>query len=143
MEDTRRRLELMAGSGGMKMAFSGRIPHSRRALEATEYAIEQGRGLEFHRAVFHRLYGEGLDIGSWEVLGAAAAEAGLDPDALRKAVESGRLTPVLDAKLARAAALGIKAVPTYIINDSYRIVGAQPYEVFQEAIALMEQGKKS
>lgn len=135
MEDTRRRLTLMADSGGMEMVFTGRLPHSRRALEATEYTRERGRGNGFHRAVFHQLYGLGRDIGSWEVLRDAAAEAGIDPDDMEQEVTSGRLGPVLDAKLTRAAELGIKAVPTYIINDSYRIVGAQPYDVFREAIA--------
>jgi predicted DsbA family dithiol-disulfide isomerase len=141
MEDTRRRLEKMADSGDMELVFSGRIAHSRRALEATEYASEQGRGVEFHRAVFQKLYGEGRDIGSWEILRAAARDAGLDADTMEEAVASGRFAPVLDTKLARAAELGIKAVPTYIINDNYRIVGAQPYEVFQEAITRMEHGE--
>jgi predicted DsbA family dithiol-disulfide isomerase len=141
MEDTRRRLEKMADSGDMELVFSGRIAHSRRALEATEYAGEQGRGDEFHRAVFQKLYGEGQDIGSWEILRAAARDAGLDADAMEEAVAGGRFSQALDIKLAQAAELGIKAVPTFIINDDYRIVGAQPYEVFQEAIARLGHGE--
>jgi len=135
MEDTRARLGRMADTGGMKMVFSGRIPNSRLALEATEYAVAKGRGEEFHRAVFEKLYAEGRDIGDWKVLREAAEGAGLEADDLENAVSRGDFTGVLDVKLAEAIERGIKAVPTFIINGSYRIVGAQPYETFQKAIA--------
>jgi predicted DsbA family dithiol-disulfide isomerase len=133
-DDTHTRLRQMADSGGLKMVFTGRIRNSRLALEATEYAYTHGRGDEFHRAVFEKLYGQGQDIGSWEVLRAAAEVAGLEAAVLEKAVTSGEYSEVLEGKLVQAAQLGIKAVPTYVINGSYRIVGAHPYEVFQEAI---------
>lgn len=136
-DDTHARLRQMADSGGLKMVFTGRIRNSRLALEATEYAYAQGRGDEFHRAVFNKLYGEGLDIGSWEVLRSAALEAGLESGELEKTITNGEYTAVLERKLAEAAELGIKAVPTYVINGSHRIVGAQPYVVFEEAIAQL------
>lgn len=134
-DDTHMRLRKMADSGGLKMVFSGRIRNSRLALEATEYAYVQGRGDEFHRAVFDQLYGEGRDIGSWDVLRDAARAAGLDAGELEKAITGGDYAQVLEKKLAAAAELGIKAVPTYVINGSHRIVGAHPYSVFEEAIA--------
>lgn len=134
-DDAHARLRKMADSGGLEMVFTGRLPNSRLALEATEYAYAQGRGDEFHRAVFDKLYGEGRDIGRWEVLRAAISEAGLEAGELERAVASGEYATILDRKLAAAAELGIKAVPTYVINGSYRIVGAHPYAVFEEAIA--------
>jgi len=134
-DDTHARLRKMAGGGGLKMVFTGRIPNSRLALEATEYAYAQGRGDEFHRAVFNKLYGERRDIGSWEVLRAAAGDAGLEAAELEKAITGGKYSAILDGKLVEAAELGIKAVPTYVINGSHRIVGAHPYAVFEEAIA--------
>jgi len=138
VDDTHMRLRKMAEGCGLKMVFTGRIPNSRLALEATEYAYAQGRGDEFHRAVFDKLYGEGRDIGSWEVLRAAASDTGLDATELEKAITGGEYTAVLGRKLAKAAELGIKAVPTYVINGSHRIVGAHPYAVFEEAIAGTE-----
>lgn len=134
-DDTHTRLRMMADSGGLKMVFSGRIRNSRLALESTEYAYAQSRGNEFHRAVFDQLYGEGRDIGSWEVLRVAAGVAGLDANALEKAITGGEYTEVLDGKLLESARLGIKAVPTYVINGTHRLVGAHPYATFEEAIA--------
>jgi predicted DsbA family dithiol-disulfide isomerase len=134
MEDTRKRLARVAESGSLPMVFSGHIPNSRRALEATEYAWSQGKGEEFHRAVFARLYGEGKDISRWEVLREAAVAAGLDPDDLQQQTESGRFRQEVEAQAEAARELGIHAVPTYVINEKYRIVGAQPYDVFRQAI---------
>jgi predicted DsbA family dithiol-disulfide isomerase len=34
----------------------------------------------------------------------------------------------------------VTGVPTYVINDRYAVVGAQPYEVFKDALAqIMNQ----
>lgn len=134
MEDTRRRLKQVADSGRLPLVFPERMVHSRRALEATEYAADHGKDEPFHRAVFSRLYGEGLDIGRWDVLSSAAVDAGLDPVGMEKAVASRKYAGILETKLERAAELGIHAVPTFIINDRYRIVGVQPVETFQETI---------
>jgi predicted DsbA family dithiol-disulfide isomerase len=143
MEDTRARLRKMADAAGLKMVFSDRIPNSRRALEATQFATARGMGREFHRAVFHKLYGEGRDIGGWDALREAAWAVGLDADAMQHDIDSGRYSADLDARLSEAKTLGIKAVPTYILNDKYRIVGAQPFETFQRAIAKLDLNENS
>jgi predicted DsbA family dithiol-disulfide isomerase len=139
MAGTHERLLQMAHAAGMEMVFSEHIPNSRRALEATEYARAQGKGLEFHRVVFGKFYGEGQDISRWEVLRAAAQEVGLDADAMQHETESGSFTAGFDAQIEEAYSLGITGVPTYILNDKYAIVGAQPYEVFKRAIARLEK----
>ena len=142
MTETRQRLEQMAHAAGMEIVFSEHISNSRRALEATEYAKSQGMGEEFHRAVFHKLYGEGQDISQWDVLRAAAGEVGLNADSMQSEIESGKYSAYLEAQLAKTLSLGITGVPTYILNDTHRIVGAQPYEAFKETIDRLESGKK-
>jgi predicted DsbA family dithiol-disulfide isomerase len=138
MAGTHERLRQMARAAGMEMVFSDFLPNSRRALEVTEYARTQGKGLEFHRVVFRKFYGEGQDISRWDVLRAAAQEVGLDADAMQRETESSNFTAGFDAQIEEAYSLGITGVPTYILNDKYAIVGAQPYEVFKRAIARLE-----
>ncbi len=72
---TSERLRLMARANGMEMVTPSRIPNTRLAHEATEYARKLGNGEDFHRIVFRQYYSEGQDIGHWEVLRAAAEEA--------------------------------------------------------------------
>jgi predicted DsbA family dithiol-disulfide isomerase len=131
------RLDLMARAAGMEMVHPDLIPNSRRALEASEYARGKGKHEEFHRIIFGKFYGAGQDIHDWTVLRSAAEEAGLDPDGMEREIESGKYREVLDAEIEEAYALGITAVPTYVLDDKYAIVGAQPYEAFERVLARL------
>lgn len=131
-------LRRTAQSYGMEFVHVQRFFNTRRAHEATEYAREQGKSDEFHRAVFHKVYGLGQDISTWDVLCVAATESGLDADALQNAVESGQYTASVQSQVDHAHELGITGVPMYIFNDRYAIVGTKPYDVFQQAIARVQ-----
>lgn len=128
------RLRQMARANGMEMVSPSWIPNTRLAHEATEYAREQGKADDFHRIVFRKYYGEGQDIGRWEVLRAAAEEVGLDASVMECLVIDGRYTATVEDQVEEAFALGITGVPTYILNDRCAIVGAQSYEVFEQAL---------
>lgn len=131
------RLKQMARAAGMDMVFPTRIPNTRFAHEATEYARAHGKHLEFHRILFRLYYGEGKDIGSWQVLRAAAQESALDPEEMERDVQSGKYTAAVQEQIVQAQEMGISGVPTYILDDKYAIVGAQPYEVFERALARL------
>lgn len=139
MAGTTERLKHMARAAGLEMVTPTRIPNTRRAHEATEYARQQGKGEAFHRVVFRQFYGEGRDISRWEVLREAATEVGLNPDVMQRETESGKYRAIVEARFDEAYALGISGVPTYILNDKREaaIVGAQPYEAFQQALARL------
>ena len=128
------RLSQMAGANGLKFTSTRRIYNTRLAHEATEYAREHGKAGEFHRVVFRSVYAEGQDISLWDVLRSAAQEAGLDADNMQKEVSGGKYTAEVEAQVQRAYQIGVSGVPTYVINGRYAIVGAQPYEVFKNAL---------
>ncbi len=128
------RLSQMAKSFGMKFVSTKRIYNTRLAHEATEYARDHGRVQEFHAIVFRKVYGEGLDISQWDVLRSAAEEAGLDPDEMQREVEAGKYTENVEQQVKQAYQMGVSGVPTYVINDRYAVVGAQPYDVFKRAL---------
>ncbi len=116
------------------------IPNSRLALEASEYARERGRHEAFHEAVFRKFYGEGQDIGRWDVLWAAAVAVGLDPEGMQRETAAGRYRAAVDAQIAEAQAIGITGVPTFIFDGRYAVVGAQPYEVFRGVMGRIMAG---
>ncbi len=128
------RLSQLAASFGMKFVSTKRIHNTRLAHEATEYARDHGKLVEFHRIVFRKVYGEGLDISQWEVLRAAAAEAGLDAEGMQRDVEAGKYTANVEEQVQQAYRMGVSGVPTHVINNRYAVVGAQPYEVFKRAL---------
>ena len=128
------RLRSMATSYGMEFKSTERIYNTRLAHEATEYAREHGKGVEFHKVIFRMIYAEGKDPSQWDVLRSAAQEVGLDGETMQKDVESETYKVNVEEQVRQAYQIGVTGVPTYVINDRYAIVGAQPYEVFKNAL---------
>ncbi len=129
------RLSQIASSYGMKFVSTKRIYNTRLAHEATEYAREHDKAIEFHRVVFRKVYAEGQDISQWDVLCSAAVEVGLNADEMQGEVKNGKYTADVAAQVQDAYQMGVSGVPTYVINNRYAIVGAQPYEVFKNALS--------
>jgi predicted DsbA family dithiol-disulfide isomerase len=128
------RLHQIAASYGMEFVSTKRIYNTRLAHEATEYARQHGNPNEFHKVVFRKVYAEGQDPSHWDVLRSAAQEVGLDAEEMQHEVESEKYKADVEEQVRRAYQIGVTGVPTYVINDRYAIVGAQPYEVFKRAL---------
>ena len=135
------RLRSIANAYGMEFESTERIYNTRIAHEATEYAREHGRGNEFHKIVFRKVYAEKQDPSSWDVLRSAAEEAGLNADEIQRDVDGGKYTANVADQVNWAYQIGVSGVPTYVINDRYAVVGAQPYEVFKNALAQIMNKK--
>jgi predicted DsbA family dithiol-disulfide isomerase len=128
------RLRSIAETYGMKFVSTERVYNTRLAHEATEYAREHSKGNEFHKILFRKLYAEGHDPSQWETLRSAAEEAGLNADEMQREVESEKFTANVADQVRWAYEIDVTGVPTYVINDRYAVVGAQPYEVFKDAL---------
>ena len=128
------RLLQMARSYGMEFVSTQRIYNTRLAHEATEYARVHSKGNEFHKVVFRKVYAEGQDPSQWDVLRSVAEEVGLDADEMQREVENEKYMATVVDQVRWAYQIGVTGVPTYVINNRYAIVGAQPYEVFKGAL---------
>ena len=135
------RLQSIANSYGMEFVSTKRIYNTRLVHEATEYAREHGAGNEFHKVVFRKVYAEGQDPSQWDMLRSVAAEVGLDPDEMQREVQSEKYTANVADQVRWAYQIGVTGVPTYVINNRYGIVGAQPHEVFKEALEQIANQK--
>ena len=134
LQGSEERLRQIADSYGMDFVSTQRIHNTRLAHEATEYAREQGKGNEFHKVVFRKVYAEGRDPSQWDVLRSAAEEVGLDAGEMQREVEDEKYMAKVVDQVRWAYQIGVTGVPTYVINDRFAIVGAQPYEVFKEVL---------
>jgi len=135
------RLSSIAGVYGMQFVSTERIYNTRIAHETTEYAREHGKGNEFHKVVFRKVYADGLDISQWDVLRSAAEEVGLNADEMQREVEDEKYKVNVEEQVKWAYQIGVSGVPTYVINDRYAVVGAQPYEVFKNALTQIMNKK--
>lgn len=122
-------------------------PGSIRAHEAARCAIEQGRYWELHTRLFSAP-GSHTDA----ALESRAAEAGLNVEALRACLASGRTEAAVRQSVAAAGQLGASGTPTFFVGvkegnaDQIRVLqgmaGALPYSEFEKALDTAgKQGK--
>lgn len=110
------------------------LPNTKLALMVTEYAKEQGFFEEFHAAVFKAYFSEGLNIGSREVILNIADSLGMNKNQVAAALEDPRWEKQLTANRQSGQKWQVTGLPTFIIQDEKRIVGAQTYDAFKRAL---------
>ena len=99
-----------------------------------QYANEQGKGTEFFKRFYAAHFTEGEIISDTDSIVRMSEEIGLDGGAVRDIVENGKNTDKVEQDIAQAQTLGVQGVPFFLVNDKYSISGAQPVELFQQAL---------
>jgi predicted DsbA family dithiol-disulfide isomerase len=107
--------------------------NSRLAQELAKWAEAQGRGDEYHDAIFRAYFVDGQNIGQVGVLIGIAQSIGLPGPEARAVLEERNFKTAVDADWLRSRHLGITGVPTFVIHDR-GLVGAQPYEALEELL---------
>ena len=129
-------LEPLCQKVGLKMCLPPKVvprPYTRMAFQGLYFAREQGLEEAYCHRVFRAYFEEERDIGDLEELAALAAEAGLDPDAFRQALESGRWEAQEREAVRRAKQdLKVRVVPTAFLGEHRLEGGAQSMEELRE-----------
>lgn len=81
----------------------------------------------------------GRDIGQLDVLLDIAQTQGLDVADIEARLRGQEKLPEVEDDLQFAQAASISGVPFFVINDKYGISGAQPVEVFVQALKQIEE----
>jgi protein-disulfide isomerase len=121
------------------LAFLGR--DSPKAAAATYCAEEQGKYWEYHNLLYNTQ--EGIDSGwaNTERLKAFAFSLGLDTELFDSCLDSGKFSKRVQFNINEAKKHGASGTPTFIIVNSdgqqQKLVGAQPYSVFQNVLEAM------
>lgn len=125
----------VAAAAGLEYRFD-LLKHTNtvKAHELLHFAKEQGRQLELAERLMSAYFTEGRNLGLEDELVDLAREAGLDRDAARDALQSGRYLAAVRADQAQAAAYGINGVPFFVIDGKYGVSGAQPAEAFAQIV---------
>lgn len=96
--------------------------------------LGQEQQIALKRQLLKVYHFDNYDTSETDVLVQAAQDVGLDADAARDVVASGRYTDEVRAEQAKWRDLGITSVPSVIINDKYLVSGGQPPEAFEQAL---------
>jgi len=78
---------------------------------------------------------DGLPVGDHATLTELATEVGLPADRVREVLAGTTYTEEVAADQAQAVAYGANGVPFFVIDEKYGVSGAQPVEVFKEALS--------
>ena len=127
-------LRSYADEAGLVMRRPPLVPYTMYALEATEYAQEQGLFDSFHLGAYKAYWEEGRDLGDLEVIQGIASKCGLDWPELSQRLSSGYYRETVLAQYQEAVSLGIRGIPAFLIGNQL-FTGAQPYEIFKLALA--------
>jgi 2-hydroxychromene-2-carboxylate isomerase len=88
------------------------------ADRAAVWAKERGAGEAFILALYRRQFRHAADITALEVLGAAAADAGLYPEEMAEAIQRPEIKDALRQATETAWELGVRGVPSLAIGEA-------------------------
>ena len=91
-------------------------PNGLFAMRAATYAKEIGRTVSFSLAAFRQAFAAGRDLGEPDNVLLAAAAAEIHPRAMLAAVERDSLKGALREATDRAGDLGVKGVPSVVVD---------------------------
>jgi predicted DsbA family dithiol-disulfide isomerase len=110
------------------------VANSFTAHRFIHLANEHGLGAEAKEALLSGHFEHGEDIGDLDYLVRTGAGLGLDGAMVREALENGRYADEVRADIAAARAVGVTGVPFFVLDRKYGISGAQPAELFSQAL---------
>jgi len=110
-------------------------PEAEPAAIAANCAGEQKKYYVFSDLLFNG----GKDLGR-KAYEAYAAQIGLNTDDFKKCLDEQRYKAEVTADYDYAANLGVRSTPTFFING-LAVVGAQPFDVFQQVIDMELAGE--
>ena len=126
-------LRSQAQESGLIMRPPPVTPNTMYVLEATEYAQQQGKFLEFHWAAYKAFWEDRQDLGDLAVIEAVAQSVDLNSTELMERLESRHYSSTVMGQYQEALQYGISGIPTFLVGNLL-FTGAQPYDIFKTAM---------
>ncbi|WP_226659676.1 DsbA family oxidoreductase [Pseudalkalibacillus hwajinpoensis] len=124
--------------------FDKMIPtNSFDAHRLVHYAKEYGKGNEMSERLFYAFFTESKNIGDHETLALLGEDLGLKAIDIRQFLRTDEFTSQVRQDEAMGSQLGIQGVPFFVFDGKYAVSGAQPVEMFEQALTkAWEEGNK-
>ena len=117
-----------------RMTANGVTGNTRQAHEVVQAAAAAGQADVMLERLYRAYFSEERSIFDIDSLVALATEVGLDAHAVRTALQDGRYRAAVEADDRQAREFGARGVPFFVIDRRFGVSGAQPVEVFVEAL---------
>lgn len=136
MEQTRNMITGRGAALGFQFNFKedGRIYNTFNAHRLLYWSKQFGKQTELKLALFGLYFTEGGDPSNIEQLLKVVEKVGLPVEDARHLMQSDELTQEVRAEQKKYLSMDISSVPTFIINDKFKITGGQPVATFVEML---------
>jgi hypothetical protein len=125
---------------GFDFGTRSRVWNTFDAHRLLHWAGLIGVQLELKRALLVAYHTHDQNPGAHDVLLQVVSDLGLDVEAAREVLTSGRYADEVRARQAHYRQLGINAVPSVIIDDRHLLQGGQPPDVYEQALRQIAAG---
>jgi len=119
-----------------RIAKSPNTINAHRLIRWAEVGDQQDSVVE---RLFELYFTEGEDIGESSVLLEAAREADMDVDLVAEVLATVKDVDEVQKEIALAHELGVQGVPTFVLNQTHILVGAQRAEILADALVQVSE----
>lgn len=123
-----------AAAVGLNFQSRTHVYNTFDAHRLLHWAVSHGRQLALKRALLRAYHQRGQNLAAAEVLLDAGTEAGLDRGAASTVLGRGVFADEVRATVGRWQRLGLDGVPATLIDGKHLIAGAQPVEMYEQAL---------
>ncbi len=125
----------MGKSAGIEFNFDkALITSTFPAHKLLHLAKQYAKSNEMEEALFIAHFTEGKNMADPETLISLAGSLGIDREEVKQVLASGEFDHEVNNDIQEARNKGISGVPFFILNGKYAVSGAQPVEVFRDAL---------
>ncbi|WP_125141567.1 DsbA family oxidoreductase [Clostridium transplantifaecale] len=119
---------------GLSFAHLTVLPNSRKALLVGEYAKEIGKNEAFVSAMWQAYFKDGKNIGEDQVIVDTAGKVGITEAEVHAAFHNKKYAEALENNMREGIKYGVDSVPTFIIEEQVKVVGARSEDIFKKAL---------
>ena len=140
VEQLNQRVVALAAAEGLDYHFETYVTvNTFDAHRVTHLAKALGLGLPIHERFLRAQLVEGEILDDPDTLVRLAAEVGVPETETRRVLASDAYAAEVRADIEEARAIGVNGVPFFVLDRRYGISGAQPAELFLEALQAAQR----
>ncbi|MEN4760383.1 DsbA family oxidoreductase [Chryseobacterium sp. C39-AII1] len=122
-------------SAGLEFNFSkALITNTFSAHKILHLAKKYSKANEMEELLFKAHFTDGKDVSDVDVLSSLASELGINEEETKKVLSSDEFDYEVNQDILEARNHGISSVPFFVLNEKYAVSGAQPVNVFEDAL---------
>ena len=120
-----------------------KMPNTKLALQASEFARDNGKLDEFQEQMYKALFTDDKDISILKEVLACGEKVGLDSEKLAKALDEESYLSRIKTGRELGEKNKVGGIPTFFINEQEKIVGSHTYQSFVDILEKLQKGQAS